>query len=767
VGAVMSGIGAAITAPFIAATKSFADAGSRLYDLSQRTGLSVEALSALQFAAQQSGTSLDAVEVAIKKMEVGLTKAADGSKEMIGALDDIGLKVSDFQGMNPEQMFAKISGAIAAIPDPARKAAAAVALFGKSGTQLLPMINDFKALEAEGKKLGAVMSTEDAKAADALGDAFGALQAAVTGAAMKIGASLAPSLTALAIRLADTVAAVGGWIDRNREFVVLIAEVGAAITIAGAAVTAFGIAIYAAGAAITAFQNIQTTIALVGKFREAIALAMGTTTSWKAVSLAALTDIRDAWGGLSRGAVSAGSAIVSALTPTRTSLKELGQDAIAMGAIFKKQFLSLGPLLASAFAAIQGASMASIWTSLVAGGTAAFSALGAAAIAAGSAISAALLPVAAIVLVGAGFYAFTAWLADAIGLTEKLSKMWPIKNLGEWIEGPGIDFSPEGEYKKKQAENVAANAKLQAQRKRESGADIAGVPSLPTVSSKVLEAEMANQLSAMQTAYTRGEISLQEYFDKRREIAKRGLDLELGDLLEALAAAETAQDAVKIAAAKEQLALLQPKAERERLDLLNAEEDALKRQTEELNKQAIAHQERTLGVKSAEIQTQSAQLASDYADKKISLEDYYARKQALERQSLENELAALQEEKNFTAEAEKRLDIDAQIAKKKQEGLRNDIAAAADLAAAKKKETEDADAAGLLADQEAAAYRARKAIAESVSAAATTMGTFNLAGGFGEGAISAQDRTAKATEETARNTKRLNDTMKAAIPAFT
>ena len=69
IGAGLAGIGAAITAPLIAATNTFADTGSALNDMSDRTGVSVERLSELGFAAEQTGTSMETVEGGIRKMQ--------------------------------------------------------------------------------------------------------------------------------------------------------------------------------------------------------------------------------------------------------------------------------------------------------------------------------------------------------------------------------------------------------------------------------------------------------------------------------------------------------------------------------------------------------------------------------------------------------------------------------------------------------------------------------------------------------------------------
>ena len=74
-GAKLGGIGAAITAPILAALPSWAAGGDALDKMSRRTGASVTALSELRYAANLSGTDIETVETALKKLSVAMHKA--------------------------------------------------------------------------------------------------------------------------------------------------------------------------------------------------------------------------------------------------------------------------------------------------------------------------------------------------------------------------------------------------------------------------------------------------------------------------------------------------------------------------------------------------------------------------------------------------------------------------------------------------------------------------------------------------------------------
>src|SRR5437867_3192200 len=66
--AFFAGLGTAILAPLGAAVMHFSAAGSVLADMSARTGVAADKLAELKFAAEQTGTSLEDVEKALRYM---------------------------------------------------------------------------------------------------------------------------------------------------------------------------------------------------------------------------------------------------------------------------------------------------------------------------------------------------------------------------------------------------------------------------------------------------------------------------------------------------------------------------------------------------------------------------------------------------------------------------------------------------------------------------------------------------------------------------
>ena len=219
IGSALKGIGVGILAVGTAAVgaaaasvKSFADTGSAIYEMSQKTGFSAEALSGLKYAAEQCGASLDTIQIAVRGTANFLQLAETGSAATEQTFKNLGLTLEDIKGLSPEATFEKLSMAIASIPDPLTRAATAQDVFGKSGMELLPLLSEgsdgIQKLKDEAKDLGLVMTDESAKSADEMGDAMGKLQGALNGVMNEVAAALIPALLPLADAFVDLVKAL-------------------------------------------------------------------------------------------------------------------------------------------------------------------------------------------------------------------------------------------------------------------------------------------------------------------------------------------------------------------------------------------------------------------------------------------------------------------------------------------------------------------------------------------------------------------------------
>lgn len=245
-------VGLAGQAAMTAAAVAFSNRGSELWDMSKRTGASVEALSEFQYAAEQSGATLADVETGIKKMQNALVEASMGSGEAAEGFARLGLSISQLQGMSPEQQFEAMADAMQQIADPAARTNAVLKVMGRGSTALLPMFEELRALQGESRKFGLGMSTADAQAADSLGDAFTLLRFSLMKIVVTVGSALAPEFIALTRYLASIAATTAKWIAKNKGLVVAVAGVTLAVIAAGAALIGLGMALKIAAAGIGA-----------------------------------------------------------------------------------------------------------------------------------------------------------------------------------------------------------------------------------------------------------------------------------------------------------------------------------------------------------------------------------------------------------------------------------------------------------------------------------------------------------------------------------
>lgn len=239
-GALGSLVPLATGAGLAAMAKGAIDAADNMNDLSQKTGVSVESLSKFQQAANASGTSIEGVGAAMIKLNRNLATRNAGATEALTAL---GLSATDASGKlkSTDAIMLEVADKFAKMPDGANKTAAAMALFGKAGADMIPLLNGGSKAVTD---LSATMTGDFAKGADSLNDKLAALQGKLLALGVNIGTALMPALNVIAdlvMNLANAFAAmpgplqaiVGAVVALAAAFVVLAPAISAVISIAG------------------------------------------------------------------------------------------------------------------------------------------------------------------------------------------------------------------------------------------------------------------------------------------------------------------------------------------------------------------------------------------------------------------------------------------------------------------------------------------------------------------------------------------------------
>ena len=223
-----------VTAVFTSMAAAAAATGLSIYGIAQRieslagvvdkanqTGLSAEFIQQLGFAADQSGVSVDGLLGGLGKMTVELGKAQLNSEETAKNLEQIGLTSQELAGLKPEDQFLAIADAIAKLPSVAEKAAATVAIFGRSASEMAPLLGEgekgIRSLMEEAKNLKIGISTEDLQSIAKADDAMARMKSSLSSVVSNIAVSLAPvfeqisnSLTAILPQIADMARSLSG-----------------------------------------------------------------------------------------------------------------------------------------------------------------------------------------------------------------------------------------------------------------------------------------------------------------------------------------------------------------------------------------------------------------------------------------------------------------------------------------------------------------------------------------------------------------------------
>jgi hypothetical protein len=201
------------------------DLGGRLTDLSSRTGETSGSLLVLERAFTNTGVSSEAVGTSLNKMQKFMTDAAQGGAAQSEAMQRLGVTMGDLAGKTPTQQMAVFAQRISSIQDPAQRAEAAMSIFGKSGGELLPILNNFSGeLQGARDQLGSLPGVMDrsSSAFDAAGDSMAAINSKVMEFAAGFLEDALPALTTFTNALGGIDAA--GWGQKAMDTIRSIAD---------------------------------------------------------------------------------------------------------------------------------------------------------------------------------------------------------------------------------------------------------------------------------------------------------------------------------------------------------------------------------------------------------------------------------------------------------------------------------------------------------------------------------------------------------------
>lgn len=175
----------AVTGALFALQKYTANVGEELLKMKEKTGISIEELYGLKKVAELSDISLSTLGVGLKILAQNIIEARTETSEMNRIFKALGIDTS-----RPLiEIFTRLSGRFANFQEGTEKLDLAVQLFGRSGQDLIPVMND---IADSGVKVSKIFTEDTAKAAAEFNDNLRELKQVAEEVGFAIGNSLIP-----------------------------------------------------------------------------------------------------------------------------------------------------------------------------------------------------------------------------------------------------------------------------------------------------------------------------------------------------------------------------------------------------------------------------------------------------------------------------------------------------------------------------------------------------------------------------------------------
>lgn len=174
------------------------DAQDALAKMSQSTGIAVESLAGLEFAASQSGTSLERISKAVGNFSRIVLEAEGGTDKYSRLIKGLGLDLEALKKATPEQQFIALAGALNTNVAEQERAAVITSLLGQRYTELIPLLNQgadgIQALIDKGRELNPV-TEKQAQQAEIFNDNLDKLGRKAKSVGINITNDLLPAIT--------------------------------------------------------------------------------------------------------------------------------------------------------------------------------------------------------------------------------------------------------------------------------------------------------------------------------------------------------------------------------------------------------------------------------------------------------------------------------------------------------------------------------------------------------------------------------------------
>ncbi len=224
-GTAIVGGAAAAAGGLVKFAQSSAATGDNVDKMSQKIGISRKAYQELDFICSQSGTNVDNLQMGMKSLTSAMDGAKSGTAANIEQFKKLGVSVTNADGSfrGQEEVLWDTLSALQGMEDQTEKSRLATELFGRSGTELMPLLNGASGSIEEMKKkahdLGLVLSDDTVDSSVKLTDTIDQMKRAASSIITKLGASLMPILQKVCSFIIQSMPTIQSVISQIEPFI--------------------------------------------------------------------------------------------------------------------------------------------------------------------------------------------------------------------------------------------------------------------------------------------------------------------------------------------------------------------------------------------------------------------------------------------------------------------------------------------------------------------------------------------------------------------
>ncbi len=210
VAAMATAAAGAVQAAISGMVLSFAESADASGKFASRIGVSVEGLTSLRHAVEQTSTATgQQFNTGLQRMTRRISEANAGSKGLAEGLKELGLEAAVLAKMSPDEQFLAIADAMKEVENSGDQTRLTMKFFDSEAVELVNTLrlgsDAIRDLQKDARELGIVLSDEDAKAAAEFNDQLDIAQKSLGGVKNEIGRNLLPVFTKLAVTFSEFV----------------------------------------------------------------------------------------------------------------------------------------------------------------------------------------------------------------------------------------------------------------------------------------------------------------------------------------------------------------------------------------------------------------------------------------------------------------------------------------------------------------------------------------------------------------------------------